>query len=392
MTGVASALAMGPASRHAGLTVVVPTLNEAPNILAFLREVEARLPGCTVLLADDDSKDDTRLLAERYRGGIRVEVLHRRTADTGLTASVTDGILAVRTPRIVVMDADLQHPADLLPRLDEALAESDVVVASRTDDASFSWRRRLLSRGARVLARHHLRRRTGLDVKDAMSGYFAVRTDVAQEIVRRSGARFERPGFKVLMDLLLHARPGVRVGSVPYAFRSRHAGASKLVARHYLSFLRQLGRTGRLVASFFEVLLSGVLPRFLAVGATGVVVNEGLLYAGVEVLALPLALAAAAAVEASVLWNFAWNDAWTFRGRGHRPLGVRLARFHVASAAGMVLNVGVLVAGAWLLPGLSYLVVNLAGIALASGVNFVVNLHWTWGRAPDEVAPDDAQE
>lgn len=376
----------GPEGGFAGLTLVVPTLNEAPNILAFLHAVERQAPGCTVLLADDDSKDDTRLLAERFEGQLRVQVLHRRTADAGLTASVADGILAVRTPYMVVMDADHQHPADHLPLLARALeGGDDVVIASRSDDASFSWRRRLLSRGARTLARHYLRRRAGLDVRDAMSGFFGVRTDLAQDIVRRCGARFERPGFKILVDLLLHAPPGLRVGEVPYSFRARHAGESKLTRRHYLSFLRQLGWPGRTLASFLAILLSGVLLRFAVVGASGIAINEGILFGAHDLAGLPLVGASLLAVETSILWNFAWNNAWTFRGRGGRSLAARFGRFHVASAAGMAINVAVVVLGAFLLPDVSYLLTNLAGIVLGSGLNFLLNLHWTWGVPAEEM-------
>lgn len=391
VTGAASVLASERRGDHADLTVVVPTLNEGPNIEAFLRRLEAAVPGCTVLVADDDSKDGTREAASAFRGEVRVEVLHRRALhDAGLTASVADGILAVRTPYAIVMDADLQHPADHVPALLDALrGGADVAVASRSDDASFSWKRRLLSRGARRLAASHLRRRAGLTLTDPMSGFFGIRTSLAQETVRRAGHRFERPGFKVLVDLLLHAPRGLRVRETPYVFRTRNAGASKLTSRHYLSFLRQLGWMGRAAAGLLSVVLSGILLRFLLVGATGVVVNEGILYGLHEVAGRPLVVASLLAVEASILWNFAWNDRWTFRGRTDRPLPGRLLRFHAASAAGMVLNVALVLLGAAYLPHVSVLLTNLAGIALGSGINFLINLHWTWGM-PVEPADDDA--
>ena len=392
---VTSAVALqGPQkARYDDVTLVVPTLNEGPNLREFLRQAERALPGCSVVLSDDDSVDDTRALARSFRGDVHVHVLHRKE-DRGLTASVADGILHVRTPYLVVMDADLQHPAEALPRLVMALREgSDVVVATRSNDASFTFRRRVLSRGARLLARGHLRRRAGLDLSDPMSGFFGGRADAVQAIVRQHGHAFERSGFKILLDLFLHAPSDLRVSEVPYVFQPRHAGESKLTRRHYVSFLRQLGSLGRFGAAFLDHLLSGLLLRFAVVGASGVLVNEAFLYAGVAGLGLPLILAALVAVEASVLWNFAWNEAWTFRGRGGGTPALRLGRFHVASAAGMVLNVGVVLAGAALLPQVSYLVTNLAGIVLGSGVNFLVNLHWTWGvNVEEESSPlPDAQ-
>lgn len=392
MTSLLSAQERVPRAAYADLTLVVPTLNEGLNVEAFLREVEAVAPGCTILFADDDSQDDTRALADAYVGRVRVDVLHRRAeGDRGLTASVADGILAARTDYVVVMDADLQHPAEAVPRIWRALrAGDDLVVATRSDDASFSLRRRMLSRGARALARRHLARRAGLSLRDPMSGFFGMRASLAQDIVREHGETFERGGFKILLDILLHAPSDLRVGEVPYVFLPRHAGQSKLTRRHYVSFLRQLGQGGRAAAAFLDVLLSGVLFRFALVGATGVLVNEGLLYLLRESAAAPLALASAVAIEASILWNFVFNDAWTFRGKGGLPAGVRLARFHAASAFGMALNVAVVVAGAVLAPGVSYLVTNLVGIAAGASANFALNLRWTWGL-PSEDAPDQAR-
>lgn len=388
MTTALSALELSPRPSYADLTLVVPTLNEGLNVEAFLREVEASAPGCSILFADDDSKDDTRAVAEAFRGRVRVGVLHRRTqADRGLTASVADGILEAHTEYLVVMDSDLQHPADVLPRIWEELRSgSDLVVAARSDDASFSLRRRIVSRGARRLAARHLRRRAGVSLGDPMSGFFGIRTSVAQAIVREHGRDFERGGFKVLVDLVLHAPADLRIAEVPYVFLPRHAGESKLTRRHYLSFLRQLGRAGRLSAAFLEVLLNGILLRFLLVGLTGVVINEGLLWLLRGWAGAPLILASAVAIEASILWNFAWNDAWTFRGRGADAARVRLGRFHGASAVGMGLNVGVVLLGAVLLPEVSYLLTNLAGIALGSAANFGINLHWTWGVPVDDGA------
>ena len=386
MTTATVAFQSAQESRYDDVTLVVPTLNEALNLGEFLQRAAEAIPGCYVILSDDDSKDDTRALARAYRGDVHVHVLHR-TLDRGLTASVADALLHVRTPHAIVMDADLQHPAEALPRIvAELRAGHDIVVATRSNDATFTLRRRILSRGARMLARRHLRARTGMDLRDPMSGFFGVRAGLAQSIVRQHGHAFERGGFKILLDLFLHAPGRLRVVETPYVFQPRHAGASKLTRRHYVSFLRQLGWSGRLAAGFFDVLLSGILPRFAIVGATGALVNEAVLYGGVEHLGLPLLLGTLVAIETAVLWNFALNEAWTFRGRGHASVRGRLGRFHLASGAGMLINLSVVLACAALLPQASYLLANLAGILLGSVANFVINLRWTWG-VPVEAEP-----
>ncbi|HEX2022756.1 MAG TPA: GtrA family protein, partial [Candidatus Thermoplasmatota archaeon] len=374
MTAAGQATLDAPARADADqLTIVVPTYNESTTVAAFMRSVEAVLPGVAVIVADDDSPDPTRETALGSAGTLKVEVLHRRSpADRGLTASVADAILGVRTPRLVVMDVDLQHPPQAIPALAAALdGGADLAVATRADDSSFSWKRRLVSRVARSLARRHVRRRSGADLRDPMSGFFAMRTDLAQEIVRAHGAAFERQGFKVLLDLVRHAPRPLRVAEVPYSFGARSSGESKLSHRHYLSFLRQLGGAWRMTASFLDLVLTGILFRFLAVGATGIGINLLTLFAFHEGMGIPIALAAPAAIELSVLWNFAWNESWTFRGRdtGTR-LGTRLWQFHVASLAGMLLQYGVLAGGTAFGPGLHYAWWSVMGIALGSAANF----------------------
>lgn len=363
------------------ITIIVPTYNEEANLAPLLAQIANALPGASVLLADDDSRDGTREVARAFCGPLSVEILHRRDpGDRGLTASVADAILRARTKHVVVMDADLQHPPALLPDLAAALEEgADVAVASRIDDASFSLRRRTVSRAARFLAGRHLARRAGVALRDPMSGFFAMRADVAQDVVRRHAASFERSGFKVLMDVLLHAPRGLRVAEVPYVFESRYAGESKLTRRHYVSFLRQLGTAGRAAASLLDLIFTGVLFRFAAVGLSGVLVNLLLLMGLHEGMAVPVTLAAPFAIEASVLWNFAWNERWTFRGRGGGSLVSRCWRFHVASVVGMAVQYGVVAGAALWLPHVSYLWAALAGIALGSFGNFLLNLKWTWG-------------
>lgn len=360
-------------------TVLIPTYREARTLVRTL-DALAKNAG-TVLIADDDSDDGTREVAQAATP-LDLQVLHRKDPnDRGLTASVADAILLVKTDYLVVMDADLQHPPETIPRLVAALeAGADLAVATRSDDGSFSTRRRLVSRVARSLARRHIRRRAGMDLADPMSGFFAMRTDVAQEIVRNHGREFERQGFKVLVDLIRFAPRPLEVAEVPYTFGRRSAGESKLSRRHYLSFLRQLGGPWRLAANFLDLVLTGVLFRFLAVGASGIAINLFTLFGLHEGFGLAVPLAAPLAIEMSVLWNFAWNESWTFRGRDTgTSIGTRLWQFHVASLAGILLQYVTVAGGATLLPSVHYAWWSIAGITLGSAANFFLNLKWTWG-------------
>ena len=375
----------------ADVTVVVPTYCEADAVGEFLATVAAVAPGCAIIVADDDSPDATRDIAAAHAVDASVHVLHRRAAtDRGLTASVADAILQVQTPHVVVMDVDLQHPPERIEALLARLREgADLAVATREDDSSFSRTRRLVSRTARGLAQRNIAQRTGMQLHDPMSGFFAMRTDVAQAIVRKHGRSFERQGFKVLLDLVLHAERPLAIAEVPYRFGKRHAGESKLSHRHYLSFLRQLGGAWKLTASFLELVLTGILFRFLVVGATGVGINLFTLFGLHEGMGLSIAAAAPLAIELSVLWNFAWNESWTFRGRDtNTALRTRLWQFHVASLAGMAIQYATVAGGTLVMPSVHYALWSIVGIGIGSAANFFINLNWTWGVKVEE--PEDA--
>lgn len=359
------------------VTFVVPTLNESASLPRLLAALAEAAPGARVLIADDDSSDGTRSVAASFAGPLDVEVLHRSGPDKGLSASVADAILRVKTQNFVVMDADLQHPPEAAVALLSGLDDADLVVGRRANYDSLGARRTLVSRSARALARAHLRARGKPLVDDPMSGLFAARTDFAQSIVRAHGHAFERAGFKILLDLLRFAPEGARVAESPYSFAPRAAGASKLRARHVVSLLRQLGAPGRLAGGALATALQPAFWKFLAVGASGVAVNQGalLLLAG----ALPLLVASLFAVEASILWNFALNDVWSFRDRSpSASRATRLARYHAHAWTGGALNV-LLLALLVFLAGADPLLANVVGIAVAAAWNWALASSWTWG-------------
>jgi putative flippase GtrA len=120
------------------------------------------------------------------------------------------------------------------------------------------------------------------------------------------------------------------------------------------------------------------LPRFLVVGASGVVVNTLATYVLYERVHLPLIAASALAVELAIASNFVWNDRWTFQRTGTSfSQFARFARFNLVSLGGLIVTVST----AWLLVqlgGVNYLIANLAGLGLATTCNFVANVQWTW--------------
>jgi len=357
------------------LSVIVPTYNERGNIVRLIERAHRALSGASyeIVVVDDNSRDGTAeaafALADRYP--VRVIV---RKNERGLATAVVEGLRQSDSPVAAVMDADLQHPPEILAGLLKAIdAGADMAVGSRYvpggGTEGWSLVRRIVSKGAIMLA--HLLVPSTRRIRDASSGFFMFRREAlggAEDL-----ARLKPTGWKILLEVFGEGR-FEKVAEVPYVFVARSAGESKLNARqqvdylkHLLSLMRRQGELAR-------------FGKFLLVGASGVAVNEGLLWLLRDFAGLPLWGASAIAVEASILSNFFLNDAFTFADRRESGAAARLKRlgkFNVVSLAGLGINVGVLLL-LTNLTGVHYLLANLAAIAVATLWNYFVNSRWTW--------------
>lgn len=219
-----------------GVTVVVPTLNEAGNIEPLVARLAAAFAGrddWEILFVDDDSSDGTG--TEIRKAAVRHPVqLIVREGDRGLASAVLRGIEATSAPVVLVMDADLSHPPEVAPKLADAVeAGADVAIGSRyvSGGGTEGWSRmrHFLSRGAALLMR-------GLtSARDPGAGFFAVRRSLV------AGRGFKIEGFKILLEFLAKLRPA-KIAEVPIHFAPRHAGKSKVAAGTAILFLKQLAR------------------------------------------------------------------------------------------------------------------------------------------------------
>jgi dolichol-phosphate mannosyltransferase len=225
--------------------LVVPTLNEAENIVSVLdraRDALLQLPlPWEILVVDDDSKDGTQATVRRYgetHPGIR---LVERRAQKGLAGAITYGWKHTDADILGVMDADLQHPPELLTELVNRVCQgSDIAIASRYlhADSMKGWSlpRRLISRLSILVSKPV--QRSGLRVRDPMSGFFVLRGECIE------GIQFQLEGFKLLLEIL--AKGHIRsVEEIPFKFGTRGGGQSKangMTAVYYLSLLCRLSR------------------------------------------------------------------------------------------------------------------------------------------------------
>ena len=225
--------------------LVVPTLNEAGNIESVIRQVQDALEPLNLhyelIVVDDGSTDGTPEIVRAWsRSDSRVRLVSRRN-QRGLAGAVVHGWQHTDADLLGVIDADLQHPPQLLPALLAAINQgSDIAIASRyaAKDGVRDWNpvRAAISRVS-TWATVPLQRRD-LRIKDPMSGFFVVRRTAID------GLYFETKGFKLLLEILVRGR--IRSArEIPFHFGVRHTGKSKAgaaVAFYYLQLLGKLSR------------------------------------------------------------------------------------------------------------------------------------------------------
>jgi dolichol-phosphate mannosyltransferase len=280
-------------------------------------------------------------------------------------------MLATSAPTIAVMDADLQHDERILPRMiAEIESGADMVVGTRYADGGstgdWAGSRKTLSRFATRASRSILRQ----PISDPMSGYFVVRRAVVESTVRKlSGI-----GFKICLDILTTSESPLRVAEVPYEFRNRFAGESKLDEMVIWEY-------GMLLA---DKTIGRYIPvRFLTfsiIGGLGVFVHMAFLTLVWRALGFRFAIGQGVATAAAMVFNFALNNILTYRDR--RLTGWRWVRglvtFMLACAVGAVANVGI---AAYLFESRTqWAIAALSGILVGAVWNFVLTQRYTWNK------------
>ncbi len=225
------------------LTTVIPTRNEAGNIDALLERLARTLDGReSEILFVDDSDDDTceHIAAAAERTTVPVRVLHRdpQTRSGGLGGAVVMGLLHASGGFVCVMDADLQHPPELVTKLVDRANEPDapdVVVAGRyiaAGSTSLRGVRAAVSWSSTALAKVLFPKALN-GVSDPMSGFFLVRRESIDVAVLQPN------GFKILLEILAR-QPELRVAEIPFEFADRHWGESKADLAEGTRFGRQI--------------------------------------------------------------------------------------------------------------------------------------------------------
>jgi len=356
------------------LSIIVPTFNELDNVLEVVQRLERCLGrnSWEVIFVDDDSPDGTAArVREIARQNPRVRCL-QRIGRRGLSSACVEGMMASSAPYLAVMDADCQHDEAALPRMLEVLkaGDADIVVGSRYIDGggigNWNASRAKMSRFATRLSRLVIKQ----DLSDPMSGFFALRGDVLKPAVRR----LSNIGFKVLLDLMASSPQPLRLKEVPYEFRNRHAGESKMDSQAMWDYLMLL----------LDKLVGHVVPvRFVAfglVGGVGVLLHFALLTTLFRVMGLSFSFSQGSATIVAMISNFTLNNALTFRDMRLKGWGwvKGLALFVLVCGIGALANVGI--ASYLFTRNRMWVLAALAGIVIGAVWNYAITAMYAWGK------------
>ena len=353
------------------LSIILPTYNEKENIPIIIDKIEKILEGFSfeIVIVDDNSPDGSWEIATRIateRPSINVI---RRIHEKGLSSAIVLGFEIAKGEYMTVMDADLQHDENALPRFIDAFRNgADIVVGSRKADngglENWPLIRQIISWAATLLASFILPQ----TVSDPMSGFFGISKFFFNKIAGKINPR----GFKLLLEILVHSR-NANIKEIGYIFKKRIYGNSKLSSRVVVDYLISLYelRFGRFVPVRFI--------KFGIIGLSGIIVNLTVLWSGLNLFMMSESSSLIAAIELSVISNFFLNNMWTYKDKkltGLKASLKGLLYFNVICLAGVFIN---FITAMYLKSvDIDIFFADIIGIFLAALWNYFLNSQITW--------------
>jgi len=371
------------------ISIIIPTYNESQNILNVLKSIGDNIPKnifTEAIVVDDNSPDGTGRIVDEYLknvkkiAGYSIDIIHR-TAKNGLSSAILSGIQRAAGDTIVVMDSDLSHPPQIIPKMIETFKQyqCDIVIASRyiTGGKISGWnkKRKLISKIATIIAKQGL----GVKTNDPMSGFFAFKKGILK------GLNFDAMGYKLLLEILVKKR-GISIKEIPYTFTNRKFGSSKLDSSTIIDYMRSVwklyrfGKAEENLEKRKSVKFFSKAGRFYTIGASGFAINFliSLLFSGglTEIWYL---YANILGIIASMTSNFVLNKWWTFNDRNFafKQTISQYSKFVAFSSIGALIQLGVVFL---LVDNYSWIYSSALAVGVLTGAfsNFILNKKWTF--------------
>jgi len=371
------------------ISIIIPTYNESENILKILHSIGNILPKnipTQAIVVDDNSPDGTGKIVEEYLKNVKkianytIEIIHRKTK-SGLGSAILNGIQQAKGDTIVIMDSDLSHPPQIIPKLIESVKkyQYDIAVASRYIKGGkiqgWTLKRKLMSKFATLIAKKGL----GIDTNDPMSGFFAFKRNILK------GLNIDAIGYKFLLEVIVKTK-GVSIKEIPYTFQDRELGSSKLGIKTILDYYKsvwKLYRYGKPLEKKEKrssVKFISKAARFYTVGASGFIVNYlvSLLFTG-GISDMWYLHANVIGIIASITSNFILNKTWTFEDKDFqiKKTILQYGKFALFSSLGALVQLGVVY---FIMDNniISYPFALILAVISAAFGNFILNKRFTF--------------
>lgn len=345
------------------LSIIIPTYNEKDNIPILLHRIEALGMNDEIIVVDDNSNDGTAEVVQRLSSKYNNIHLIERPSKMGISSAVKDALGIASGKYALVMDGDLQHPPELIPKLLREIRKGkDIVVASRYmkgGKSEFGLHRKIVSKVATFFA--HMSLQETEKISDPLSGFFIFRRNLIKP------EDIQSQSYKVLLEVVV-ASHSMNISEISYRFNKRKYGKSKLGGKEFIRFIALVLKLSR-----YSTL------KFLAVGLTGSIIQLGILdilYGNlhlVEYLALPIA------IESSIISNFICNNFWTYKKRLSSGSAMKkFFHYNISSMMAFIINFSVATILTLTILSSNYLIADMAAIIASFGVNFMGSNTFVW--------------
>jgi dolichol-phosphate mannosyltransferase len=356
---------------HMDLSIIIPTFNERNNVRTLVTKIVNLLHQETCsyeIVFVDDSLDDTPLLLEQLSQTYKeVKYIHRSN-EKGLASAVVKGFFHSQGDHIIVMDADLQHPPELLPLIVKRLAAADLVIPSRFvpggSDGGLNLFRKLVSGIARGIGYLFIKKLRC--ISDSTSGYFGFKRSVIEQV------DLNPIGWKILIEILVKGKYQ-KVHEIPYSFVARETGYSKMNFTEQWNYLKHIAR---LMSYHSE---DRKFYSFCAIGTLGVFVNLLSMRIFLNLFSIEELAASINSSCIAMFHNFLWNDRVTWKEckqETSRKRIMQFPQFILISTLGIAITT--LITQAFLFLEWNIYAGQLTGIAVSTFWNFSANKKWTW--------------
>jgi len=355
------------------VSIIVPTYNEGDNVRAIVDciiQVMVNVSYSYEILFVDDSDDQTILELEKLAQSYHFVCFYHRDNMRGLGTAVVEGFKKARGQYLIVMDADLQHPPELIPQILEVLNKgTDLVIPSRFiiggSDGGLNWQRKVVSWTARTLAGIALKK--ARPVSDCTGGFFGLHRKVVE------GLSLNPIGWKILLEIIVKGSYK-SFEEIPYAFHARQANLSKMNFKEQYNYIKHIVALVTSSPSDRRFIL------FCAIGSLGLLVNM-LFFSIMMYLSNQAIFSSVTASSLAMVHNYIWNDLVTWKDiKNYRHAGrfSRFVRFCIVCTLGILITA--LVVKIFTILNWNPYLGQFTGILVAVTWNFIINNVWTWAE------------